>query len=204
MIDKHQLEKMFEFHGHKCWASALGFRAGLIALKKLGVERAKAKELYTIIETGSFHGGGCFGDGVQFATGCTAGKGNFIKKPRGKLAFTLIDIKDWKEIRISINPKIKEKIAQSAFMKKRAAGIPPYEIPEEEIMEVVNYVLDSPEDEVLIIGEVKETNFEPPTEVMGMINCEICGELVAKAFVRVIGQPGNLKLVCIDCAGYEE
>jgi len=121
---------MFEFHGHKCWASALGFRAGLIALKKLGVERAKAKELYTIIETGSFHGGSCFGDGVQFATGCTAGKGNFIKKPRGKLAFTLIDIKDWKEIRISINPKIKEKIAQYAFMKKRAAGIPPYEIPE--------------------------------------------------------------------------
>jgi formylmethanofuran dehydrogenase subunit E len=198
------LNKMFEFHGHKCWASALGLRAGLFALEKLGVERAKAKELYIILETGYHHGAGCFGDGVQFATGCTLGKGNLIRRPRGKLAFTLIDPKQGKEIRLCFNPKIGEKIGASNFMKKRAAGVPPHEIPEEAVLEVINLVLDSPIEEVLLIGEVKESHFESPVEVMGLEVCEICKEPVAKAYVRIIGGGQSIKKVCIDCSGYEE
>ena len=34
------------FHGHKCPAMPMGLRAGLAALKALGVERAKDKELF--------------------------------------------------------------------------------------------------------------------------------------------------------------
>jgi len=203
-MEKELLNKMFEFHGHKCWASALGFRAGLLAIEKLGVKRANVKELFVILETGYHHAAGCFGDGVQFATGCTAGKGNLIRKPRGKLAFTLIDPKHWKQIRLCFNPKIREKIANSSFMKKRSAGVPPTEISEEEVMEVINLVLDSPVEDVLLVGKVGESHFEPPHEVMGLEVCEICGEPVAKAYVRIIGSGQNIKKVCIDCSGYEE
>jgi formylmethanofuran dehydrogenase subunit E len=203
-MERELLNKMFEFHGHKCWASALGLRAGLLALEKLGVERAKAKELYVILETGYHHAAGCFGDGVQFATGCTLGKGILIRKPRGKLAFTLIDPKQKKQIRLCFNPKIREKILASSFMKKRKAGVPPHEIPEEEAMEVVNLVLDSPIEDVLLIGEVEESHFEPPVEVMGLEVCEMCGEPVAKAYVRIIGGGQDIKKVCVDCSGYPE
>jgi len=203
-MEKELLNKMFEFHGHKCWASALGFRAGMLAMEKLGVKRAKVKELYVILETGYHHAAGCFGDGVQFATGCTTGKGNLIRKPRGKLAFTLIDPKLGKQIRLCFNSKIREKIANSSFMKKRASGVPPTEISEEEVMEVINLVLDSPVEDVLLVGKVEESHFEPPHEVMGLEVCEICGEPVAKAYVRIIGGGQNIKKVCIDCSGYEE
>lgn len=207
-MERELLEKMFEFHGHKCWASALGLRAGLIALRELGSPRSGAKTLYTILETGYNHGAGCFGDGVQYATGCTTGKGNLLRNPRGKLAFTLIDPQKRKQIRISFNPKIREQIAKSNFMKKRSQGIPPTEIPEEDVWEVVNLVLNAPEEEVLFIGKVEDSNFEPPFEVMGMEVCEICGEIVSLPYIRLLGtnkacSTGNKK-VCIDCSGYEE
>ncbi len=195
-----ELKKLFEFHGHICWASALGYRAGKLALEKLGVKRTGARDLFCIIEVGHAHGAVCFADGVQVATGCTVGKGNLIKKPRGKLAFTLIDVKNWKQIRISYTGALKDKIAQTAFMKKRAAGIPPTEIPEEEAMEVVKIVMEAPEEEIFIISKVEETQFEPPEEILGSAVCEICGEWVSIPYLRVLGD----KKVCIDCAGFDE
>ena len=57
----------------------LGIRAGLAAMKKLGVERASNKELFCFVETGPSHATMCFVDGVQVATGCTYGKANMEK-----------------------------------------------------------------------------------------------------------------------------
>jgi|GEM_PF-2767787 formylmethanofuran dehydrogenase subunit E len=37
-MEKELLNKMFEFHGHKCWASASGLTAGLLAMEKLGIK----------------------------------------------------------------------------------------------------------------------------------------------------------------------
>ncbi|KUJ95160.1 MAG: hypothetical protein XD41_1848 [Desulfonauticus sp. 38_4375] len=77
-----QLEELYEmglkFHGHKCPAMPLGIRAGLAAMKVLGVERAKDKELMVISETGKGHAAGCFLDGIMVATGCTYGKSNIV------------------------------------------------------------------------------------------------------------------------------
>ncbi len=201
-IKKELLEKMFDFHGHKCWASTLGFRAGLIALRGLGAQRIGSRGLYAIVETGYFHGAVCFLDGLQYATGCTVGKAGLIWKPRGKLAFTLVDPKKGKQIRIAykFNPEIREKIAQTSFMKKRAQGISPDQIPEEEAWEAVKIVLEAPEEEIFIIGELEDSTFEPPEEVLGAQPCEICGEWVSIPYLRVLGN----KKVCIDCAGYEE
>lgn len=56
MIFDKIFEDAFYFHGHKCWASAVGVKAGLMALKVLGVERAKnADDLHCILEIGDNH-----------------------------------------------------------------------------------------------------------------------------------------------------
>jgi len=199
MEDKQTLIDMFKFHGHKCWASAAGLRAGVAALKILGAERSGAKSLHAVLETGYHHAAECFGDGVQYATGCTFGKSNISKNPIGKLAVRVIDKKNNKAVRISFKPVLREKIKNSAFMKKRAAGVPPTEIPEEEQWEVVYLIWDAYEDDVLSIGKVYDCELAPVEELMRMVICEGCGEMVAESYMRVI----NGKPVCIDCAGYD-
>ncbi len=43
MEDHNQeLVNAFKFHGHICWAGAAGFRAGLTALRELGMKRTGA------------------------------------------------------------------------------------------------------------------------------------------------------------------
>ena len=39
-------ETGLKFHGHKCPAMPMGLKAGLAAMKALGVERSRDKELY--------------------------------------------------------------------------------------------------------------------------------------------------------------
>lgn len=41
-----------KFHGHKCPATPMGLRAGLAAMRTLGVERSQDKELFVEAETG--------------------------------------------------------------------------------------------------------------------------------------------------------
>jgi len=72
-------ETGLKLHGHKCPAMPMGIRAGLAAMKALGVERAKDKELFLRSETGKGHAVGCFVDGLMMATGCTYGKSNICK-----------------------------------------------------------------------------------------------------------------------------
>ncbi len=58
----------------------MGLKAGLAAMKALGVERVQDKELSVISETGKGHVAGCFLDGIMTATGCTYGKSNIEKR----------------------------------------------------------------------------------------------------------------------------
>jgi len=197
--DKQILQEALKFHGHKCWASVAGVRAGLAALRALDVERSPGTQLYGIIEIGEEHSAMCFGDGIQYTTGCTFGKGNIRKQPYGKLAFTLIDKETYNAVRVSFKPTHIKEIGQTAFMQKRAAGIYPNEIPEEEVMEPINIVWDAPEEEVVSIGDIFEYDGELLPEVMGMRPCDRCGELVALAYRRVVGD----KIVCIPCSDYD-
>jgi formylmethanofuran dehydrogenase subunit E len=199
MDDKDVLQDALRFHGHRCWASVAGVRAGLAALRALGVKRSGGTQLYAIVETGEEHGGMCFGDGVQYTTGCTFGKGNIRKQPYGKLAVTLIDKAGDRAVRVSYKPTLQKQIAASAFMQQRAAGVMPDEIPEADQMELVNLVWDAPEADILTVGEVfpYPQNWLP--EVMGFTKCDACGELVAHAYLRVLGK----QHVCIPCSGYD-
>lgn len=200
-MDKSVLERAFEFHGHICWASAAGVRAGLAALRELGVQRTGSSgELHCRLEIGENHGAQCFADGVQYATGCTLGKGNIEKTGLGKLALTLIDKKKEKAVRVSYKPGRHKMIAESAFMQKRGQGIPPTEIPKEEAWAMADIVWDAPESEVLSIGEVQDAEWgEDFGEIMGLMPCSQCGELVSKVYLRVVGDA----YMCIPCSGYE-
>ncbi|MBW2602975.1 MAG: formylmethanofuran dehydrogenase [Deltaproteobacteria bacterium] len=200
-MDRETLTKAFEFHGHICWASAAGVRAGLVALRILGAKRAGSSGvLHCILEIGENHGAQCFADGVQYATGCTIGKGNIEKAGWGKLAFTLIDKKKEQSIRVSYKSGAHhQKVAESSFMRKRGQGIPPTEIPEAEAWEMVDIILNTPENEVLSIGDVQPYEWEEYGEILGLMPCHQCGELVSKVYLRVVGK----NHMCIPCSGYE-
>ena len=123
------LEVGMKFHGHKCPAMPLGLRAGVAAMKALGVERAQDKELHLISETGKGHAAGCFLDGLMVATGCTYGKSNIEKLYYNKMAFTLIDVAGQRAIRISLKPDFFGKMMQSPFVQQRKNGILPQDVP---------------------------------------------------------------------------
>ncbi len=201
MAGKEILVKAFEFHGHICWASCAGVRAGLAALRELGVARAGSSgELHCILEIGDNHGAQCFADGVQYATGCTLGKGNIEKAGWGKLALTLIDKQENRAIRVSYKPGRHRQIAASAFMRKRGQGIPPTRIPEKEAWGMADIVWEAPEDEVLAAGPVFDYDWgEDFGEIMGLAPCSNCGELVAIPYLRVVGKSH----MCTPCSGYE-
>jgi formylmethanofuran dehydrogenase subunit E len=200
MENKEILEGAFNFHGHICWASASGVRAGLAALEALGVKRTGVSDaLHCIVEIGDNHGAQCFADGVQFSTGCTLGKGNIEKAGWGKLAITLIDKKKERAVRVSYWPGRHKMVAESAFMKKRGMGIPPTEIPKEEAWEMADILWEAPESEVLRIGEVIHYDWgDEFGEILGLHACAVCGEMVSKVYLRSVGE----KLMCIPCSGY--
>ncbi len=197
--DRETLMKALEFHGHRCWASVAGVRAGLAALRVLNVKRSGGRQLHAFIEIGDDHGGMCFGDGVQYSTGCTLGKGNMEKTPYGKLAVTVIERATNRAVRVSYLPTLQKQIGASAFMIKRGEGVEPDQIPEPEQMELVDLIWNAPEAEVLTIGEVFQFEREWFPEVMGFVPCAACHELTARAYLRVVGE----KHVCIPCSGYE-
>jgi len=197
--DREVLQKALEFHGHRCWASVAGVRAGLAALRELGVKRSGGRQLHAFIEIGEDHGGMCFGDGVQYATGCTLGKGNMEKTPYGKLAVTLIERVSNRAIRVSYKPTLQKRIGESAFMVKRGQGIEPDDIPEVEQLELVDLMWNAPESDVLSIDKIFQFERDWMPEIMGFVPCAACHELTARAYLRVVGD----KHVCIPCSGYE-
>jgi formylmethanofuran dehydrogenase subunit E len=200
MSDDYQtLLRTLEFHGHRCWASVAGVRAGLAALRVLNVKRSGGRQLHAFVEIGEDHGGTCFGDGVQYVTGCTLGKGNMDKTAYGRLAVTVVERVTNRAVRVSYKPTLARRISESAFMVKRGQGIEPDHIPEAEQMELVDMVWNAPEGDVLSIGVVFQFEHEWFPEVMGFVPCAACHELTARAYVRVVGD----KQVCIPCSGYE-
>ena len=199
MDDREILMDALKFHGHRCWASVAGVRVGLAALRTLGVKRSGGTQLYAILETGEEHGGMCFGDGVPYTTGCTLAKGNIRNNPLGKLAVPFTHTDSNRAVRVSYKPTLQKQIAASAFMQQRAAGYQPDEIPKADQMELVDLMWGALESDVLTVGEIFTYDHDWLPEVMGFTKCESCGELVAHAYVRTVGD----RKVCIPCSGYD-
>lgn len=194
-------ETGMQFHGHKCPAMPMGLKAGLAAMKALGVERAPDKELYIKSETGKGHAAGCFLDGIMAATGCTYGKSNIEKLYYNKLAFTLIDTQTGKAVRVSIKPDFFEKALNSPFVQKRKAGVPPQDIEPEITDPLVNKILGLADTDFLDIGELQTVEVKKGHPVFEAKRCENCGELTFVNKLRV-GTDG--KVVCLSCSEYDE
>lgn len=194
-------ETGMKFHGHKCPAMPMGLKAGMAAMKVLGVERSKDKELYVKAETGKGHAAGCFLDGIMTATGCTYGKSNIQKLYYNKMAFTLIDTKTRKAVRVSLKPDFFEKALASPFVQKRKAGVPPQDIEPEITDPLVNKIIGLPESAFLDIGEVHTVDFKRGKGVFEAKRCDACGEVTFVDKLRV--SPAG-KTVCMSCSGYGE
>jgi len=192
---KEWLEVGFKFHGHRCPAMPLGLRAGLAAMKALGVERSAAHELHLFSETGKGHAAGCFLDGLMVATGCTYGKGNIEKKYYNKFAFTLVDVDHKREIRVSLKPDFAEKMFESPFVKLRKEGKRPQDIDPAVLAPLLDKVLSMPEENFLVIGEVKPSSFTKGASVFETKRCDGCGEVT---FVNKL-QERDGKLLCLGC-----
>lgn len=198
-----RLEELFEiglkFHGHKCPAMPLGIKAGLAAMKALGVERAKDKELAVISETGRWHAAGCFLDGIMIATGCTYGKSNIQKQYYNKMAFTLVDQATGKAVRVSLKPDFFEKALASSFVQKRKYGVHPQDIEPEITDPLVNHILSLHEKDFLDIGKIHNVAVKKSKGIFATKRCAVCGELT---FIDKLRISDDDQLVCIPCSGY--
>ena len=193
------LETGIAFHGHRCPAMPMGLKAGLAAMKALGVEHAKDKELFVESETGKGHAAGCFLDGIMVATGCTYGKSNIVKRYYNKMAFTLIDQQTGRAVRVSLKPDFFEKALESPFVQKRKAGVPPQDISPEIADPLINRIIGLDEAEFLDIGDVHSVDVKKGKGVFEAKRCDACGELT---FVNKLRVKDDGSLVCIPCSGY--
>jgi len=194
------LESGIAFHGHKCPAMPLGRRAGLAAMKVLGVERSKDKELRAVSETGKGHAAGCFLDGIMHATGCTYGKSNIEKRYYNKMAFTLIDAATGKAVRVSLKTDFFEQALSSPFVRQRKAGIAPQDIEAAVVDPLVERILSLSEEAFLDIGEVHDVAVVKRGAVFETRRCVRCGEAT---FVDKLRVDADGKYVCIPCSGYD-
>ena len=185
----------FRFHGHKCPAMPLGIRAGLAALRTLGAERAKDKELYCVCETGSAHATMCFVDGVQVATGCTFGKANIERVERCKNAITLIDTAACRAVRVAVRSEFFKKALQSEFVKLRSQGVPPQEIASEVVDPLIERVWGAPPDVLFVVGPVRNVDFRRRKGTFNWYVCEGCGEVVFEHGVRLM----DGRKLCLGC-----
>jgi len=200
-----ELKEFFDvalaFHGHKCPAMPMGLRAGLAAMKTLGVERAKDKELIVESETGEGHAAGCFLDGLMVATGATYGKSNIRKLNYNKMAFTLIDATNGRAVRVSLKPEFFEKALQSPFVQKRKEGVLPQDIPADITNPLVERILGLPESEFLVISEVFQRELKKGVTSFDVKRCSRCGEAV---FTNRLTETEDKRLLCIPCSEKEK
>lgn len=189
-------EWAFEFHGHKCPAMPIGYRAGVTAMKQLGVEKASNKELYLFCENGPAHAAACFLDGVMAATGCTYGKGIAEKLNYGKNAIVLVDLKTKKAVRVSMRPAFFEKALNSEFVKLRKQKVEPKDIKPELVMPLIENVQQLDENVLFTVSEVFEKDVQLPKGTFDWHNCSVCNEIVFDNQSKII----DGERICIPCS----
>lgn len=169
-MDQKIWEECVQFHGHECPGLAIGVRATLVAMEKLGRKfSAKSDEQVVCITEND----ACGVDGVQVLSGCTLGKGNLIYRPTGKMAFSFFCRDTGESVRLMLK-------ADATKGKERS--------------ESQKFILEAPAEDVF---DISKPNYSLPEEarIFGSVACEICGETAPEHKIRI--QDG--KKVCIDC-----
>lgn len=197
MIDPREFLKAGQhLHGHKCPAMPMGLRAGAAAMNALAVPRAKDKDLVTLLELGEDHCSHCFGDGVQMITGCTFGKGNIRKLPYGKFGVTLVERTTGRAVRVVPRAAAQAKMKESRFFQEfRGKGVPASKVPDEVVEPLIQQVMSAPQEQILQVGPEFRTQLEKKDESFATRPCDVCGDMVAEKYLRVLGD----QRVCIPC-----
>ncbi len=167
----------FEFHGHTCPFMPLGYRMGLLAVDRLGIEREKDHTLHVFLEIGEGHPQMCLGDGIQVATGATFAKGLMEKTHFGKLAATF-----WypgkTAVRFALRAEFLDEFGKFEFLGQRKRGIEPSQIPAAIAQEVVEWTLAQPDEAVFAVTERPDFHYQPPKGSFARALCSVCGEVV--------------------------
>jgi len=190
-------EWAFEFHGHQCPFMPLGYRMGILAMEKMGLEREKDHTLHIIAELGVGHPQSCLMDGMQAATGATFGKALIEKTFWGKLAATF-----WypgkMPVRYALKASFLDDFGKFEFFAFRKRGIEPSEIPDNVTKEVIDWTFSLADDEVFDIRELPDLVYTPVKGSFNRTKCSVCGEYVFDRYIRMKdGKP-----ICIPCSGY--
>ncbi len=197
MIDaKEYLEAAITFHGHKCPVMPMGLRAGTAAMNRLGVKRARDKELRAIIELGDDHYAHCFADGIQMVTGCTFGKENIRKTGYGKFGVTLVDRRSGHAVRVALKAEVQTRMKENPFFQEfRMKGVPPSQVPDAVVEPLIRMVMGMSEERLLSIGELFSCDEKTPSQPVESFVCDRCREMVVKKYGRLVEE----QKVCIPC-----
>lgn len=165
------------FHGHFCPGITTGYRAALIALKWLKVDRAADEELVAICENDA-----CGLDAIQVVTGCTMGKGNLILRDWGKQVFTIGRRGDTKMLRIAL----------------RHGLVPVVEgqTPEQRRQAMLDRLTHDSDEELYDIRWV-DTPFPEKARIFHTVRCAQCGEGVMEARAHL----SDGQAICPECYG---
>lgn len=187
---------LFEFHGHKCPFSVMGYRMGNVALRELKMERCYDHDLFVFSEMGVGHPQGCMQDGIQASTSATFGKGQMHKLFLGKVAATFYHPKKG-AVRILFRNEFMDKLGSYEFFKFRKQGIAPSKVPQEAAQDAINAVLDAAEEELFAVTRVPDFSFKSVPGSFNKGKCNICGEYVFERYLKI----KDGKSVCLQCSG---
>lgn len=151
-------DKAVAFHGHECPGLAIGVRAALAAMEKLGVGRSADEELVCVAENDA-----CGVDGVQAILGCTAGKGNLLFRNVGKQAFAFFDRKSGRALRVCLKARNHGEMDRAQWK---------------------SYLLEAPLEAVFSFSEPQYCLPEE-ARIFKTLECELCGEGAAEPKMRL-------------------
>ncbi len=195
------LQKAGELHGHFCPFLALGVRAGVIAMRTLGVaENPGMEDVVALLECNN-----CFSDGVQTVTGCTFGNNALIYRDVGKTAFTLVR-RDGDAVRVALRADFvdgfRSRLPEEAsalfrkIVQEHQEATPQEHARLMELWREASFQqLALPEEEVFAVQHLR-VEVPPRSRIFASVRCAICGESVMETRARIQnGQP-----VCIPCS----
>ncbi len=190
---------LFEFHGHKCPYSVMGFRMGVVALRELSRDKCYDHDIFVFSEMGVGHPQGCMQDGIQASTSATFGKGQMLKLFYGKVAATFYDPAKG-AVRIFFRNEFMDKLGTHEFFKFRKQGVEPSQVPAEVAQGVIDMVLNATEEELFTVERVTDFKFKPVPGSFNKAKCEVCGEYVFERYLRV----KDGKNLCLKCSGHTQ
>lgn len=191
-------------HGHFCPGLALGVRAAVLGLNKLGESSDGMEDLLVITETNN-----CASDGIQFVSGCTFGNNALIFKDVGKNAFTFT-LRNGKGIRVSVKDTAKAYMDElnSDFSKqfKKVVIEKNHSLEEKRKLSIegvkASFNILNADIEMLFKVEYVDVEIPKYAPIHESIKCAGCGELTMGSRIHGEGEKSKC-LLCGDTEYYE-